>query len=657
MMLLTDGLFPSKYAKWRIEGIKAFVDEGDCDILVPKVDKFVGIDYGVDYEEMKEYYNLEDYNILIFDPKYNYLNKYNKKVDGTQFNNSVKNYSYLFTKLESFNLKNYERFFHIFLSNYKLFEKTFGVDRPSKHCVHLYPNGGYTHHSHLDDVDRSVKMISTQPFITKDLIKKGFEHYIEVIGSTILPKDYEPIEKKLNTGTFKVCFSSMGDVESKGYNFYLNLIKAYSKIGASKPIEWHFVGNSTQIRTKESNIKYHPPKSQADLDKFYREEIDVIINPENGKVINGFPLGIEAAINGVVLFTTDTYNCNNYFKYSNKMIHLIHKENYMNSALKLLNLNKSRIMLHEMSKAIQKHSVSLFNYEIQQKRIVEFSKLTENVDWNRETAKKKYLAICPDIPCINHVFELSTNNRTRNFFVIENDFRSIILNSIKERKPISMARYNDGEWYSIIKNSNKTPFRTHLLPIVGKEGETFVDNHIIPIIKKKPSYYIGTSTQCFNDTLLFNAITPYLRDLKLVDGGLFAKWSIDNKLEDFFYTLRGRHVIIVGPEYLKGMKHYIEDIAIVDTINTKASWLEYDKIYTNLLNAIMESPESTPIILYCASFVAKALIDKIYDDFNDIIQLDVGAAFEPFCGRKSRPWHEALIKNIQEETYDSNSSI
>ena len=100
MILLTDFLFPSKYAKWRIEEIKAFMDTDDCDILVSKLDKFASIDYEVDYEEMNEYYSLKDFNILIFDAKYNYLNKYNTRIDGTQYNRTDMPYSYLFTKKE-----------------------------------------------------------------------------------------------------------------------------------------------------------------------------------------------------------------------------------------------------------------------------------------------------------------------------------------------------------------------------------------------------------------------------------------------------------------------------------------------------------------------------------------------------------------------------
>ena len=169
-MLLTDGLFPSKYAKWRIEEIKSFIDEMGCDILVNKVDSFNGISYGVDYEDMSEYYGLKNYNILIFDSGYNYLNKYNKNIDGTKFNSLIQNYSYIFTKHRDFDISRYEKVYHIFLSNYNNFNKTFAdtVDNLQQY-IHLYPNGGYSSRIDLRSISKDVGVIASQPFIENDI--------------------------------------------------------------------------------------------------------------------------------------------------------------------------------------------------------------------------------------------------------------------------------------------------------------------------------------------------------------------------------------------------------------------------------------------------------------------------------------------------------
>ena len=61
--LITDLLFPSKYAKWRISEISSFIIQRDSDILVFKVDAYANITYGFDYEEVFLECSLGSYNI------------------------------------------------------------------------------------------------------------------------------------------------------------------------------------------------------------------------------------------------------------------------------------------------------------------------------------------------------------------------------------------------------------------------------------------------------------------------------------------------------------------------------------------------------------------------------------------------------------------
>ena len=141
MILLNDGVFPTKYQQWRIQEIKSFIEKGDVDIIIFKMDSFSNIDWNIEYEYMKDYYQLDKYNILIFDPKYNYLNKYNKNIDGTKFNNKFPG-SYLFTQHIDFDINRYDVIYHIFLSQYEIFNKNYKI-HPNKQFIHLYPGGGY----------------------------------------------------------------------------------------------------------------------------------------------------------------------------------------------------------------------------------------------------------------------------------------------------------------------------------------------------------------------------------------------------------------------------------------------------------------------------------------------------------------------------------
>src|SRR6056300_657981 len=94
-ILLTDIVFPNKYAKWRLTELHSFMNKYDTDILIiNRIDKYKNIVLNFDYSELEKQFNLKDYNILIFNPKYNYINKYNKNFNGLIYNNKIES-SYL----------------------------------------------------------------------------------------------------------------------------------------------------------------------------------------------------------------------------------------------------------------------------------------------------------------------------------------------------------------------------------------------------------------------------------------------------------------------------------------------------------------------------------------------------------------------------------
>ena len=89
-------LFPHNKSQWRMVTIHSFIEKYDTDILVSY--KFPQFGEPT-YENMFEKFHLSKYDILIFDPKFNYLNKYNDiEFNGTIFNNwfNTSDYSFLF---------------------------------------------------------------------------------------------------------------------------------------------------------------------------------------------------------------------------------------------------------------------------------------------------------------------------------------------------------------------------------------------------------------------------------------------------------------------------------------------------------------------------------------------------------------------------------
>ncbi len=641
MILLTDFLFPSKYAKWRIEEIKAFMDTDDCDILVSKLDKFASIDYEVDYEEMDEYYSLKDFNILIFDSKYNYLNKYNTRIDGTQYNRTDMPYSYLFTKKVEFDLKNYDKIYHIFLTNYTLFNEHFKFPQ-HKQFIHLYPGGGFSASSDLSNVHKLVRIISTQPKSTYMLDRHNHRNYINVFGSTLLGKDEIPTMKHINNGTVRVCFSVMGSTSLKGYGLYNDVVNRYVEKYPDDDIEWLHVGTTHGIIDKNPNITYYSPMSQTDLDAFYNSEVDILINSEGGKQYNGWPLGAEAALQGVVLLTTDSHDNNKHFKYTPDMLEIIANDcNKIVESVRDMYVNREK--LHTRSMAIQRHTHDIFSYQHQQMEILNYVYNSKPV-YYRPVAVEKYVRFCPPVSYQDSIFSIDGIKNTyledRSVQVLETDIRSKICNSLKNNIPITLARYNDGEWIALLRTAYDGLF-DRVFKNWGASGQKFVDEQLWPIIKSRPEYLIGISTEVSKKRYIMDYAVPHIKGLKLFDGGLFSRWGIENDMVDMIDSLEGRKVILVGPQYLNRIKGYYDiEFTHVDSGNDKKSWEEYDRI-RNELFAVIDDTEY-PVILYCASFVAKKLIDEVYNARPTATQLDIGAAFNGYCNKFSRPWHEYM---------------
>jgi hypothetical protein len=89
-VLLTDIVFPNKYARWRLVEIYNFMNDYDTDIMIiNRINSYAGVNLNFDFEILNEMFQLYDYNILIFNPVYNYINIYNNNFDGTKYNNKL----------------------------------------------------------------------------------------------------------------------------------------------------------------------------------------------------------------------------------------------------------------------------------------------------------------------------------------------------------------------------------------------------------------------------------------------------------------------------------------------------------------------------------------------------------------------------------------
>lgn len=374
-ILLTDILFPSKYAKWRLVTTKSFIDHEayDTDILVlNKVNHIVSIPCNFDYPELKSSHSLYKYDILIFNPKYNHINKWNDKdFDGTIFNKKYPgDYMLRLKKYRSteLNIKSYDAIYHIFLVCYVSFNKLYTYP-PNQQFIHLYPGGGFPDVKLINSIDKNARIIATHYFTNEHLQKFPKNKFITVYCAPIFDKNYQLKHKKINNGTLKVCFTSLGVAQQKGTLTYIKIVNHFLNKYKNENVEFFSVG----LVPDATNIKHFDPMAQYELDKFYYENIDIIFNLDTYVMFNGFPLGSEGMAQGSILFTTDPFDLNIKcgFNYGNEMV-IINPENLDHIVDQIQYLNKNRNILNENSILIQNKTYELFNYQNTMGKIFKF---------------------------------------------------------------------------------------------------------------------------------------------------------------------------------------------------------------------------------------------------------------------------------------------
>jgi hypothetical protein len=360
-ILITDILFPNKFARWRNVEILSFIEKYETDILVYKTDSFAGRVLDFDWTHSIFEYALKDYNIIIFDPKYNHLNKYNKRIDGTIFNgkNSA---SYLLTKADSFDLNEYDLVYHIFLMNYERFNSSNVFDK-SKQAIHLYPGGGLTDPKLASTIDSRVRLITTHPYTSQFARDKKFTEAL--IATMLMPND--SIISNIEKNHIGVCFSSLGFGHAKGDKNYLRIVDYYrEKYSNDDRVKFFSVGN----------CEYHPniiqldPMDYISLNKFYRETIDIYLNLENGSDFNGWPLGIDAAMEGAVILTTDARKSNDVYKVPHNSYIIINAIDQAAQIIKDLSTNRDLLLEHSVN--TKEYLDKIITYDNQQKRIFNF---------------------------------------------------------------------------------------------------------------------------------------------------------------------------------------------------------------------------------------------------------------------------------------------
>ena len=244
-VLFCDRLFPSAYAKWRIEETRAFLEAYDTDVLVPhRISAFRSHIFPVQFNETRHLFPHDSYDLLIFDPEFNWLQP---AVNGADFNGTAFNrqlpFSYLLRKKTrrgaALNFWGYDAYFYIFQSTFNrvytaLQQQTLRIPQ----VLHLYPGGGLNpsllcpapgsrsrKNVHLG---RGPKVfITTQLWVQQDAQQRcqrfSTVRVVHIYLGTYMPRDpAQTLSCRLRTYShspseaFGVAISSVGEDHKKG---------------------------------------------------------------------------------------------------------------------------------------------------------------------------------------------------------------------------------------------------------------------------------------------------------------------------------------------------------------------------------------------------------------------------------------------------------
>lgn len=362
-ILITDIVFPNKYAVWRNIEIQSFIERYSADILVNCTKSYAGMNYDIDYEFINSTGILHGYEFLIFDPAYNFLNRYNTHVDGTTYNNQAP-YSYLLTKKATFDIDSYDLVYHIFLNVYNDFNKSFTFPF-HKQVIHLYPGGGYDA-THLD-LPPSVHIVSSSPITSNHIASLPHNSVDCWLGPFMLEGEQIPHRPEhLSKETITVCFASMGGGIAKGDRHYLELVRLYTHLYPEDMIRFISIGNCSP----HPQITNYPAMDYKALGEFYAREVDIFINLETGQQFNGWPLGLEAAKQGSVLITTDSYNQRSYYNIDDDTIPVC--DSVIDFARFIHTLVHDRHRMQQIKANFRIFAAKWLSFDVQQQRVFDF---------------------------------------------------------------------------------------------------------------------------------------------------------------------------------------------------------------------------------------------------------------------------------------------
>jgi len=223
-----------------------------------------------------------------------------------------------------------------------------------------------------------------------------------------------------------------------------------------------------------------------------------------------------------------------------------------------------------------------------------------------------------------------------------------IIRKLTTKSGFHLARYNDGEWMVMLE------IPPYFLKFMAANGHSvpevrYIAQEMLKIIKSEPAYYIGIDSHT-------RALKGFIKNVRneysamiepipnIIYGDVFNAGTLWYGIESLVEPLSKRHTLTVGPDYMRNLrisKQHIE----TPRANCWRARTSIEKLIRSHINVYLSAE---PVIVYSCSFLAKVLIDQFYHEYGDkITQIDIGSCIDPWCGIRSRPWHDSIVGYVR----------
>ena len=213
----------------------------------------------------------------------------------------------------------------------------------------------------------------------------------------------------------------------------------------------------------------------------------------------------------------------------------------------------------------------------------------------------------------------------------DNEFLYKICQQLRDNEPFAFSRWGDGEWLTVS------------LEHIGGENcdgnEYFEDlgKRLSEIVSVKQDYYMGhQNVQGY--TLKEQCPQNW------VNSDILHEMSEIHGLDYMFELFDSIHVVLIGNESL-GKLSFIDEFIEIPYKNV---WLDYNNVLDKIKEKIDEDEHKT--FLFAAGMCSEVFIHDLWNLNKNNTYMDIGSAFDPYVGRKTRTYHHRL--KIEEKNYE-----